>query len=132
MRVTGRDPATGRTLCVTTEDGVIADVRQAPDPGDGLWLAPGLVDLQVNGFAGHDVNGAEASAETVVELVRALWRVGVTTVLPTVVTASERHITRAVAVIGRARPRYSPPKSHAPARSCFSSISETFAKAPIR
>ena len=102
MKVTGRDPATGRTLCVTTDGGVIADVRAVNGTTD-LWLAPGLVDLQVNGFAGHDVNDAEASAETTVELVRALWRVGVTTVLPTVVTASERHITRAVAMIGRAR-----------------------------
>jgi N-acetylglucosamine-6-phosphate deacetylase len=102
VKVTGRDPATGRTLCVTTEGGVIAEVRPATGT-TGLWLAPGLVDLQVNGFAGHDVNDADVSAETVVELVRALWRVGVTTVLPTVVTASERRITRAVAVIGRAR-----------------------------
>ncbi|HEY2078852.1 MAG TPA: amidohydrolase family protein [Streptosporangiaceae bacterium] len=102
MNVTGRDPATGRTLCVTTEGGVIAEVRPAEGTSD-LWLAPGLVDLQVNGFAGHDVNDTEVSAETLVELVRALWRVGVTTVLPTVVTASERQITRAVAVIGRAR-----------------------------
>jgi N-acetylglucosamine-6-phosphate deacetylase len=102
VKVTGRDPATGRTLSVTTEGGVIAEVQPAKGTTD-LWLAPGLVDLQVNGFAGHDVNDAEVSTETVAELVRALWRVGVTTVLPTVVTASERHITRAVAVIGRAR-----------------------------
>jgi N-acetylglucosamine-6-phosphate deacetylase len=102
VKVTGRDPATGRILSVVTEGGVIAEVRPAEETTD-LWLAPGLVDLQVNGFAGHDVNGAEISAETVAGLVRALWRVGVTTVLPTVVTADERDITRAVAVIGEAR-----------------------------
>jgi N-acetylglucosamine-6-phosphate deacetylase len=102
VKVIGRDPATGRTLCVTTEGGIIADVRPEERATD-LWLAPGLVDLQVNGFAGHDVNDAEASVTTVVELVRALWRVGVTTVLPTVVTADERQITRALEAIGRAR-----------------------------
>ena len=102
MKVIGRDPATGRTLCVTTDGGVIAEVRPATGTAEE-WLAPGLVDLQVNGFAGHDVNDAELSAETVVALVRALWRVGVTTVLPTVVTASEWRITRAVAMIARAR-----------------------------
>lgn len=102
MQVIGRDPATGQTLCVTTDGGLIADVR----PANGttrLWLAPGLVDLQVNGFAGHDINDAEVSAQTVADLVHALWRAGVTTVLPTVVTADERRITRAVTVIGRAR-----------------------------
>jgi N-acetylglucosamine-6-phosphate deacetylase len=103
LRVTGRDPATGRALCVTTEGGVIADVRQVPDPGDGLWLAPGLVDLQVNGFAGHDVNATDVTARTIADLVRALWQVGVTTMLPTVVTAAEDSIIRAVGVIGQAR-----------------------------
>jgi len=103
VNVTGRDPATGRTLCVTVEGDVIADVRQGPDPGDDLWLAPGLVDLQVNGFAGHDVNAADVTPRTIADLVRALWRVGVTTLLPTVVTAAEDRITRAVRVIGEAR-----------------------------
>jgi N-acetylglucosamine-6-phosphate deacetylase len=102
VKVTGRDPVTGQTLCVSVEDGVIAEVRRVTGPSD-LWISPGLVDLQVNGFAGHDVNRAEASADTVAGLVRALWRVGVTTVLPTVVTGDEQHITRAVANIARAR-----------------------------
>jgi N-acetylglucosamine-6-phosphate deacetylase len=102
MKITGRDPATGLTLRVTTEGGVIADVRSVP-PASGLWLAPGLVDLQVNGFAGHDVNSPDVSVETIAGLVRALWWAGVTTVLPTVVTAGERHISRAVEVIARAR-----------------------------
>jgi N-acetylglucosamine-6-phosphate deacetylase len=102
VKITGRDPATGRTLCVSTEGGVIADVRTVTEAGD-LWVSPGLVDLQVNGFAGQDVNHAEASADTVAGLVRALWQVGVTTVLPTVVTGDERHITRAVATIAQAR-----------------------------
>jgi len=112
VKVTGRDPATGRTLCVTTDGDVIAEVRSVTGRPSDLWLAPGLVDLQVNGFAGHDVNDAEVSPETVVELVRALWRVGVTTMVPTVVTGSEQHITRAVAVIGRAR-RADPAVAHA-------------------
>jgi N-acetylglucosamine-6-phosphate deacetylase len=71
VKVTGRDPATGRTLCVTTEGGVIAEVQPAKGATD-LWLAPGLVDLQVNGFAGYDVNDPEVSAETLIGLVRAL------------------------------------------------------------
>jgi N-acetylglucosamine-6-phosphate deacetylase len=72
VKVAGRDPATGRILCAITEGGVISEVRPAKGTTD-VWLAPGLVDLQVNGFAGHDVNDAEVSAETVAGLVRALW-----------------------------------------------------------
>lgn len=100
--LTGRDPATGRTLRVVTDGGVITAVQPAAD-STSLWLAPGLVDLQVNGFAGHDINDPQVSPQTVTGLVRALWRAGVTTVVPTVVTAAEEQITRAVAVIARAR-----------------------------
>ncbi|WP_255947883.1 N-acetylglucosamine-6-phosphate deacetylase [Streptomyces odontomachi] len=102
MKVTGRDPATGRTLSVSTEGGVIAEVRPASESTD-LWLAPGLVDLQVNGFAGHDVNAASVTPTTVAALVRALWKAGVTTVLPTVVTADEERITRALEAVREAR-----------------------------
>ena len=72
----GRDPATGRALAVVTEGAVVRHVREA-DGGTGLpWLAPGLVDLQVNGFGGHDVNGADVTADEVVALVHALRRAG--------------------------------------------------------
>ena len=42
MNVTGRDPATGRTLCISTDGGVIAEVRPVPETSD-LWVSPGLV-----------------------------------------------------------------------------------------
>lgn len=100
--LTGRDPATGRTLRVTVADGRIEEIRAVPGAAE-LWLAPGLVDLQVNGFAGYDVNAADVAAATVTELVRAQHRAGVTTVVPTIVTASEDRIRAALSAIERAR-----------------------------
>ncbi|MFF5258594.1 N-acetylglucosamine-6-phosphate deacetylase [Actinomadura viridis] len=73
------------------EDGVIAEVgegRPAGAPGidlDGGLLAPGLVDLQVNGYFGFDMADAgEAGWHTVV---RRLPETGVTAFLPTFITA---------------------------------------------
>ena len=63
MRLTGRDPASGRTLRVTVEDGRIGEIRATDEPSE-LWLAPGLVDLQVNGFAGHDINAPDVDEAT--------------------------------------------------------------------
>ncbi|MCW2860599.1 MAG: N-acetylglucosamine-6-phosphate deacetylase [Actinoallomurus sp.] len=102
MRLAGRDPATGRTLRVTVEDGRIAQIRAASEPAE-LWLAPGLVDLQVNGFAGHDVNASDVDDSTVAELVRSMHRLGVTTVVPTIVTAPEERVLAALSAIARAR-----------------------------
>jgi N-acetylglucosamine-6-phosphate deacetylase len=100
--VTGRDPATGRSLKVTIEDGRIGEIRSLDEPAE-LWLAPGLIDLQVNGFQGHDVNGADVHPGVVVELARSLHRVGVTTVVPTIVTAAEERIIASLAAIAEAR-----------------------------
>lgn len=76
---------------VRVADGVIAEAgegrpAEAPDVDlpDGL-LAPGLVDLQVNGFFGHDmVDADEAGWHTVVSR---LPETGVTAFLPTFITA---------------------------------------------
>jgi N-acetylglucosamine-6-phosphate deacetylase len=103
MELTGRDPATGRALRVTVEDGRIAAIASAGDAPADRWLAPGLVDLQVNGFAGHDLNATDMDEQTVAALVRALHRAGVTTVVPTLVSAPEERIVAALAAIGRAR-----------------------------
>ena len=83
MICSGRDTATGD--CITVEfDHRIRDIT--PGPPTDLWIAPGFIDLQVNGFAGVDFNRPEASAD---EIQRALERIvstGVTRCLPTVIT----------------------------------------------
>lgn len=66
-------------------------------------LRPGLIDLQVNGYAGYDVNADDVDVDTLTELTQRLWAEGVTTYLPTVITASEEKILHVLAVIAAAR-----------------------------
>jgi len=54
---------------------------------------PGLVDLQVNGFAGVDFNDAAIGAAAMDHALRAMLATGVTTCLPTLITASEAELT---------------------------------------
>ena len=107
--VTGRDPATGRVLAVAIADGRIAaiDDRGAPgrDGGDLPWLAPGLVDLQVNGYGGTDLNDGTLTAERVCGLCRRIAGLGVTAFLPTLITAATEQILDALAAIAEARRR---------------------------
>jgi len=100
--LTGLDPFTGRPLSVTVHEGLIAQTGPGPADVTG-WLAPGLVDLQVNGFAGHDFNGARSDPQTVVAIVHALRARGVTTVVPTLITAAHERITRALRAVAEAR-----------------------------
>lgn len=100
--ITGRDPATGRSLAVTVAAGRVTAIEDGP-AGETAWLSAALVDLQVNGFAGHDLNGGGLVPETVARLVSALRGGGVTSFLPTLITASETSITAALSAIATAR-----------------------------
>lgn len=62
---------------------------------------PGLVDLQVNGAAGHDLTSAP---ERLWDVAAALPAFGVTAFLPTVVTSSPDVPTRALAVLATGPP----------------------------
>lgn len=100
--LTGRDPHTGRPITVTVRDGVITGIGDGPGD-EARWISAGLVDLQVNGFGGHDLNADGLTAETVSALARALQRRGTTTFVPTLVTAGHEATAEALAVIARAR-----------------------------
>ncbi len=102
MTVTGRDPATGRTIDLTVEDGRISAIKPSADETD-IWIAPGLIDLQVNGYAGHDVNRASPAPATIVKLSHALLRAGVVAFLPTIITASEEQTIASLEAIVEAR-----------------------------
>jgi N-acetylglucosamine-6-phosphate deacetylase len=102
MSLRGRDVATGRVCEIAFADGLIASLQNV-ESDETLWIAPGLVDLQVNGFAGFDVNAGDVSMETVKALARQMLLRGVTTFLPTVITGSEERICRALRVIAEAR-----------------------------
>jgi N-acetylglucosamine-6-phosphate deacetylase len=104
--ITGRNPQNGRPLAVTVDDGLIREIQDGRRDED-LWLSPGFVDLQVNGYGGDDVNGEEPDPEAIVSLTRKMIAMGVTTYLPTIITAAEVRITAALQAIAEARRRSS-------------------------
>src|SRR5690348_9999601 len=75
----------GRIAAVTSRRhaAVPAGVRLVDFPG--LVLAPGFIDIHIHGGAGHDVMRTDAGALAAME--RHLARHGVTSYLPTTVTA---------------------------------------------
>ena len=104
--VYGLEPGTGQSLTVEVKDGLIHAVHRAPAaiPATGQgWLAAGLIDLQVNGYAGYDLNDDQVTPETVQALARAMLASGVTTFLPTLITASESQLTKALVAVQAAR-----------------------------
>lgn len=94
----GRDFASGKGLTVHVRGGVIEEVTGCEPEGLPL-LSPGLVDLQVNGFAGFDLNEGDLTPEVVEALSQALARVGVAAYLPTLITASEAALCQRLSAI---------------------------------
>lgn len=100
--LTGRDPYTGEPLIVHCVDGLIAAIERG-SPEETAWLAPGLIDLQVNGYQGDDFNADDLTIEAVQRIAHRLLATGVTTFLPTLITASEEKIIHNLRIIAAAR-----------------------------
>ena len=79
--------ATGRPVKVVWRDGHITALNEVPEqPAKKLWIAPPLLDLQINGYAGVDFQQDGVSAEELLRATRGLRRDGCAHFLLTLVT----------------------------------------------
>ena len=100
---------TGPRFVLLDDAGLVADVRETPPPGVGVQtipedalLAPGFVDLQVNGGGGALFNDA-ISVDTLRRIAAAHATLGTTSILATLITAPRPQIAAALAAVGAAR-----------------------------
>jgi N-acetylglucosamine-6-phosphate deacetylase len=103
LTITGKS-VSGEPVTVAVAGEAIDSVRpsHAMAAPSETWVIPGLIDLQVNGFGGHDLNGAGVTSDTVAHVVRALWAHGVTRFCPTICTASHEQMIGALRAVARA------------------------------
>lgn len=79
--------ATGQPAVVQwNASGIISITDGAERPPHNLWLAPPIVDLQINGYAGVDFQRDEMTAEQLLLATRALRRDGCAHYLLTLIT----------------------------------------------
>ena len=86
MICSGVDAITGESVAVQFAE-TIRSVKRL-EPHDDVYLAPGFIDLQVNGFAGVDFNDADAPLVEIGRALEAIVATGVTRCLPTVITGA--------------------------------------------
>lgn len=86
----GRIRIRDRTIVDVSLDSGPADLPPGASH-DGPLIAPGFVDLHVHGWGGYDAMGG---AEQLDGMARALFRRGITSFLPTAVTAGLRELAR--------------------------------------
>jgi N-acetylglucosamine-6-phosphate deacetylase len=102
IKCSGVDVLTGRPVAVSFGSRIEA-VGEAGAAEGSAFVAPGFIDLQVNGFAGVDFNSPEASAERIERAIRALFATGVTRFYPTIITGSPESMAGALSNLARVR-----------------------------
>lgn len=98
--------ATGASISIRISGGRFTEVTTLlPEPVRDSALpiaAPGLIDLQINGYRGFDLNQSPMPPDTLGEITRLLWRDGVTTFFPTIITNTPVAIQQAMCAIAQA------------------------------
>jgi N-acetylglucosamine-6-phosphate deacetylase len=111
--IKGKIPG-GRVVKVRLVGDRIVDISTAEPhrkaqrlPAEDIWIAPGFIDIQVNGFAGIDFNHPNFSGNDLVGVCRHLLSTGVTRFCPTLITAGYKQLARNIKEIRQACQKHS-------------------------
>ena len=86
---------TGTAVRLVIDNGYIRDVQDIDDASSlkpDLFVAPGLIDNQINGYSGVDFSSDDVTPEKVRLAAERIWSDGVTTFIPTVITNSHENL----------------------------------------
>lgn len=97
FRITGMHYRTGKPVSIFVAGGVIVEIREIsslPKDLEKIVVAPGLIDNQINGYAGVDFSGDYLSVAEVVKATNEILESGVTSFMPTLITNSRESLIR--------------------------------------
>ena len=99
MKFSGHSLLNNTPVEIVIADDRVQSIQEVNAADSTIQIAPAPIDIQVNGFAGFDLNVATVTPEDVCAMVRALWRVGTGFLCPTVVTGSFNAISNSLHTI---------------------------------
>jgi N-acetylglucosamine-6-phosphate deacetylase len=82
--------------CIST----ISEIKSKTSIDDAFIIAPGFIDNQVNGYWGIDFTSGNISRKDFMRVSNRIWHDGVTTFLPTIVTASHKTMISGLKKLG--------------------------------
>ncbi len=90
-------------ISIEIDNGIISAINSLTKlTNKDLYVAPGLFDNQINGYLGVGFTSSNLTTETMVQAVKGIQRTGITTFLPTVITASNEQLLMAFANLAEA------------------------------
>ena len=98
--------ATGKPVEIKVKNGNISEIKNSKKlPGeDTIFLAPGLFDNQVNGFAGvsFSFGNSDLTMEGIEKATQELWKFGITSYMPTLTTNSKEVLVNNFKILSEA------------------------------
>lgn len=94
----------GKAVSIEIVDGLISRVKPLAKASGvpEVYLAPGLIDIQINGYMGVDFSDQELSQDMMHEATYALWKEGVTSYLPTLITRDHERLSHSFSLLAGA------------------------------
>lgn len=118
MKLFGKLCETGQLVCIETDGTQIKSIESVSTVsadeasgeiigGEDVWISPGFIDLQFNGYGGFDFNRAswttgESSEDAPRKIVDLAARAGTAMLCPTIVTNSREGIIESLQFLSRA------------------------------
>jgi N-acetylglucosamine-6-phosphate deacetylase len=106
QRIEGLSYIDGKPISIEIKDGKITAITPITEQASGsrkIFIAPGLIDNQVNGFIGISFlseTGAILTLDGVKKATQALWERGVTSYLPTLTTNTHKELLNICSKLG--------------------------------
>jgi N-acetylglucosamine-6-phosphate deacetylase len=103
MRITVNVPGSGLTE-VELAGKQIGSIRAVDaEDHEAPFISPGFIDIQMNGFMGLNFSGPDMEPEEIVEILPSVWKTGVTTFCPTLMTGPHESLVRSLRALEKAR-----------------------------
>ncbi len=103
--VEGRFYLDNSPVRIEIENDVIKRIIRLPESEKAkldTYIAPGFIDIQINGYASVDFSGPELTVDDIRKATITLWQKGVTTFFPTIITNSHERIKSNFEILARA------------------------------
>jgi N-acetylglucosamine-6-phosphate deacetylase len=97
MKIQGNSYRDGSAIEISFSEGIIDSISETQNLLEqDLILGPGFTDIQVNGYGGIDYNEIQSDPMNLAEISRLLYKEGVTTHFPTIITNDPAQISQLI------------------------------------
>ena len=97
MKIQGHSYQDGSAIEISFSEGIIDSISETQNGLEqDLILGPGFTDIQVNGYGGIDYNEIQSDPMNLAEISRLLYKEGVTTHFPTIITNDPKQISQLI------------------------------------